>query len=137
MGRAGAAKTHHRVGARVLAFFHQVHACGPGHGLDHHLMDAPGRFFHAELERFGDRIGYGVARGLHVQRHAPAQEEARVVVTEHQVGIGHGGLCSAHAVTGRARVGTGRVGSDLEQAHFVDAGNGTATGADFYHLDHG
>ena len=73
----------------------------------------------------------------HVQRHGAAQEEAGVVVAEHQIGVGHGGLLAAAAVAGRAGCGAGGVRADAQQPHGVDRGDRAAAGADLDHVDRG
>ena len=76
-------------------------------------------------------------RGLEVERHAAAEEEAGIVVAEHEIGVGHRRLRAAHAVAGRTGVGARRMRADLEQADLVDRRDRAAAGADLDHVDDG
>jgi hypothetical protein len=131
--RAGAAEAHHGVAARVLAAFDHVDARRIRHAFHDDLVDAPGRLFDGQAQRTGDG-GDGGAGRLCIQRHGAAQEEARIVIAEHQIGIGHGGKGAAAAVAGRAGGGTGGMRPDAQQADRVDGGDGAAAGADLDHV---
>ena len=87
-----------------------------------------------EAERLGDRR-HRALRRVEIERHAAAEEEARIVVAEHEIGVGHGRLRAAHAVAGRARIGARRMRPDLQQADLVDRRDRAAAGADLDHVD--
>ena len=132
----GTAEADHGVMARVLALLDEMDAGGGTHALDHDLVDAPGGFLDRKAEWRGHRRD-GLACRLEVERHAAAEEEAGVVIAEHQIGVGHGRLHAAHAIAGRARIGAGRMRADLEQADLVDRGDRAAARADLDHVDDG
>jgi hypothetical protein len=67
-----------------------------------------------EAERRSNRRD-GLARRLEIKRHAPAQEEAGIVIAEHEIGVGHGRLGAAHAVAGRTGIGAAECGPTLSR----------------------
>jgi hypothetical protein len=59
-------------------------------------------------------------RGVAIQCHAAAEEEAGIVVAEQQVGVGHRGFDATARVAGRSRIGARRMRADAQQPHLVD-----------------
>ena len=136
MHRPGAAEREERELRDVLAALDRVDARRRRHVLVDHLVDAPGRAHAVEAERPADPRLDRARRGLAVEAHLAAEEERRIEIAEHQIGIGHGRLVAALAVAGRPRIGAGAVRPDLEQPERVDPGDAAAAGADLDHLDH-
>ena len=84
-----------------------VHARGAGHALVDELVDAPGRLARRSCPsgsamRVCDRR---VARPRRSSCMPAAEEERRVEVAEHQVGVGDGRLGAAAAVAGGPGIG--------------------------------
>ena len=67
----------------------------------------------------------------------PPAKRVDVDLADGDVGVGDGRLGAAAAVAGRARLGAGAVGPDLDALQGVDAGDRAAAGADLHHLDDG
>ena len=136
MCRAGATKTHHRIVARVFAFFNQVNPCRCGHALHHHFVDPQRRLLHRQAQGVG-HAGNSPLRRRQIQLHSPTQKETGVVITQHQIGVGHGWLDATLAITGRTRRRTCRARANFEQTHLVYGRDGAATRANFNHLNDG
>ncbi len=100
-------------------------------------MNPARRADHVEPERARHVLIDGPPRRLAVEGHAPAEEELGVEIAEQQVGVGHGREPAPEVVAGGPGVRAGAVGSNLEQAQSVHAGDGAAPGADLDHLDDG
>ena len=135
MGRACAAEADHGVAARILALLHDMDARGGGHALGDRAMDAGGRLERGQSELRADG-GEGAFGRIAVERHAAAEEEARIVIAEHQIGVGHGRLAAAAAIAGRARIGARRMRADAQKPDLVDRRDRAAAGADLDHVDH-
>ena len=101
-------------------------------GLDHGLAgegeDRRGGLLHRLAQRLRQRRD-GTAGGIHVERHAPAEEGVGVDVAEHHGGIGHGRRIAAPGVAGGAGVGAGALRPDAEQPARIDPGDGAAARA--------
>ena len=134
--RSRSAHRHHRVAARVAPLLHDVHAGRASHVLAHQVVDAPGRLRDREPEARGEPRHRGL-RGGGVERHPPAEEVAGVEIAEQQVRVGHRRPGAALTVAGGSGLGAGAVGSDLQQAEVVHAGDRSAARADLHHVDHG
>ena len=112
--RAGAAVGDEREVARVVAALDGDEPQRARHVLVHDREDPLGRLLdRGEAHRVGDRLDRR-ARRLDVERHLAA-EQLRREVTEHDVGVGHGGQLAALAVGGRTGVGARRLGPDAER----------------------
>ena len=79
------------------------------------LVDAPGGAHQVQAERPADARLDRRAPPRAVEPHRAAEEEVRIEVAEHQVGVGHGRLGAALAVAGRPGLGAGAVRPDLER----------------------
>ena len=132
--RPRAAHRHHRVPARIAALLDDVHAGGAGHVLAHEVVDAPGRLGDRESEVRGEP-GHRGFRGGGVEGHPATQEITRIEKAEEQVRVGHRGLDPALSVAGGAGLGTRALGTDLEQAQFVDPCDRSAPCPDLHHVD--
>ena len=78
-----------------------------------HLVDAPGGPRRARPSGSRRPARSAASRRRDVERHAAAEEEAGIVVAEHQVGVGDRRLRAAPAVAGRAGIGAGGMRADL------------------------
>src|SRR4030095_1317276 len=134
--RSGAAEREERVTPQILAALDAMHAGRSGHVLVDHAGDAPGGPGTAEAHRTGHALLDHATGRLHVEPHAPTQEEARVEVAQQEIGVGDGRPTSAGAVRGGPGVGARAVGPDLEQPHAIHARDGAAPGADLDQLHH-
>ena len=70
-----------------------------------------------------------------VERHVAAEERVGVEQAEHDVGVGDGRFGAAAPVRGGAGLGAGRLGTDLQQAELIGAGERAAAGADLDEVD--
>ena len=134
MRRARAAEGHHGVAPRVTPLLDQVHARRTGHRLADHGVDAPGGLDRRQPEPRTEPRQCRLRR-IAVERHRPAEEEARIVVAQQQVRIGDGRVRPAAPVARGPRIGTRRMRADLDQPRLVHAGDGPAPGADLDHVD--
>ena len=73
----------------------------------------------------------GAFGGGYVERHAPAEEVARVQITKNQVGVRHSRVGAASAVTDWPRLRARGIRADFEQPEAVDAGDAATTRPDF------
>ena len=121
--RAGAAERQHGDAAQVVALLDRVHARRGGHVLVDELVDAGGGVADRQAELSATDRRAAASAG-EVERHVAAEEVSGVEQPEHQVGVGDGGLGAAAAVAGRAGVGAGRLGADLQQTEVVDRAPG-------------
>ena len=135
--RAGPAEGHHGGVPVIEAALRCMHAKRPGHVLVDDLVDAEGRPGHVQFQRRGDVRVDGVSCRIHVEAHAPAQEEVRVQVSQHQVGVRERGRAASTPVARRAGVGTGAVWAHADGAAGIDAGDAAAARADLDHVDDG
>ena len=83
----------------------------------------------SDAEPFGDRV-HRAGRGLFVEPLPAPEETLRVEVSEHEVGVGHGGRGSAPTVTGRPGIGAGAPRAHVQHPARVDVGNRASPGAD-------
>ena len=134
MHRAGAPECHQAETAGIGTPFRDMN---PG-GRNHVLVDDPEN----PVGGFGDGQTHPVGQPGHrrfgrspIQNHAPAEEETGVQIAQQQIGIRHGRGIPAHTVAGRARIGTGGIGTHLEQSKFVDPGHGSAAGSNLDQFD--
>ena len=135
MQRAGAAERHQRIVARIAAALGRDELDG-AHDIGVGKLQGRGRrLLDAESEAGGDGLE-GAARGLAVERHATPQEGAGADGTDHDVGIGRGGLDAAFAVAGRAGIGTGALRADAQHAAVVDPGDRAAARTDRDDVEH-
>ncbi len=81
------------------------------------------------LSRDGEPV-QRLRRRRRIELRAAAEEMRRIEIAEHQVGVGHGGLATAAAVTGGARHGAGALRADMQDAAGVDPGDRAAAGAE-------
>ena len=101
-----------------------------------HQPDHAGcRVLDRQAERLRDGFLDGLAASVAVDRHRAVGIRPGLQPTEHELGIGDGGIAPAQPVAGRARPGAGALGADMQQARRVDAGDGAAAGADRMDLD--
>ena len=137
MNGAGAAEGEERIGAQVLAALDAVHARGGGHVLVDHAVYAPGGLRRGQPHRARHLLLDGATGRLHVEAHAPAQEEAGIEIPEEQIRVGHRRHLAARGIAGRPGIRARAVGADLEQTHAIHARQGAAPRADLDHLDAG
>ena len=111
--RAGAAESHQRIVARIVAALHRDHPDGFRHIGGHDRDDALRRLHHPEAELLREaadrRLGQVVAH-----RHAAAEQVARIERLQHDIGVGDGGLGIALAVADRTRIGAGAARADFQ-----------------------
>ena len=111
-----------------------LHRVGHRGGGD--AQDSVGGLDRAHAERIADLAFERALGGGDVELHLAAQKALGAEPAEHQIGIGHGRLGAAEAVTG----GTGRsaraLRAEAERA-VVDAGDRAATGRDLENVHHG
>ena len=88
-----------------------------------------------EIELFADLRGDRLLGSGGIERHLAAGKSLRIDAAERHVGVGDGRLAAAAAVAHWARLGAGACRADHDAAEPVDAGDGTAAGADLDHLD--
>ena len=86
------------------------------------------------LERAGKRLQRRLGL-VAMQRDGAARKARGIEAAEGGVGIGHGGLGAAAAIARRAGYATGRIGTDLNAAQRIHAGDRAAAGADLDQLD--
>ena len=113
--RAGASERQHGDPSQVDPLFDGVHACRCGHVLVHDLVDAGGRLHHIETQGAADG-GDGALGGVTVEGHVAPEEPSGVEDTQHDVGVGHGGVRATAAVGRRAGLGARRLRADFEPA---------------------
>ena len=113
-----------------------MHARRRRHALDDDLVDAERRVLDRRGRAASATVSMRTPRRRDVELHAPAEEEAGIVVAEHEVGVGDRRLGAAEAVAGGPGIGAGRVRADLQQADLVDGRDRAAAGADLDHVDH-
>ena len=134
MGGSGAAQRHHGVAPGVVALLDDMDPRRACHVLAHDLIDSPRRLHRRQAQGFADSADRH-RRGRSVQRHPAAQEEVRIEIAEHEIGVGNRRLRSPVSITGRTRVGAGAAGTHLQEAQVIDARDRPATGTDFDHVD--
>src|ERR1051325_4214818 len=104
MHRPGAAECVHRHTARIFAALAEMSTRGVGHVLVDDLMNAPGDLLCAHVNARAD-AGERAARAVEIQTHLAAEKILWIEITKHQIGIGHGWLRTALAITNRSRIG--------------------------------
>ena len=133
--RSRAAEGDHRAPAHHLAPLDRVYARGIGHAFVDDLADGEGgkRALHAH--RFSDRGIYRGRRLLRLEPDLAAREPRRVDTLHDDVGIRHGWVLAATAVTGGSRFGAGTVRPHRDTVEAINTRDRTAARADLHHLD--
>ena len=129
MDRSSTTEGQDRHASQINPTFHAVHAGRCGHILVHYLVDTGCRLDgrHLQALRHPRRRLFGQRS---IERHSSTEERIGVEQAQEQVGVGNGRSGSSLPVAGRARLGTSRLGSDLQQAKLVNTGEAPATGTD-------
>ena len=135
MQAAGAAEGEQGELAGVLAALHRDHPQRPGHGRLGHLQHALGQPLRRQSGAGGERFHRRPA-GRHVEGHAAAEEAIGEEPAEIEVGVGDGHLAPAATIADRTGIGPGALRADAQRAAGVEAGDGTAAGADGVQVDH-
>ena len=84
------------------------------------------------LRQLADRL----LREILVDRHAAAEQIARVERLQHDIGVGDGRLGIAFAVADRTGIGAGAARTHLQEPATVDIGNRAAAGTDGMNVEH-
>ena len=135
--RSRAAEGIQRVGAQVLAALDAVNSCGRSHVLVDDPMYVPGGSRQVGAHGRPDPVRDRPPRRVHVEPHSAPQEEVRIEIAQHEIGIGDRRLAATQAVAGGARVGPRAVGPDLQEAHAIEPSDGAAARPDLDQLDDG
>ena len=114
MHRAGSSEGGNGNDIRITPFFRYVGFGRRRHGLIDQVMDAECRPHRRRAKWLGDFFLKGSFRSCLVQRHGAAQKIIGIQITQHQIGIGHGGVFTAATVAGWTRICSGTFGADLQ-----------------------
>ena len=134
--RRGAAEGDQRTIGRVLAVLDRVYARGTRHRLVDDLGDAGRGALGIGLQRAGQRLQRRLGL-VAVKRYGAAREAPGIEASQRGVSVGDGGLGAAATVAGGAGHAAGRIGTDLDAAERVEAGDRAAAGADLDQFDDG
>ena len=137
MQRACASERHHGEVARVMAAADGDGLHGERHFGDRDADDSMGGRLHAHAEGFRDFLLNRRSRRLHVERHFATQETVGRKPAQHEIGVSDGRLGSALSVADRTGMAARAAWADLQATHFVDPGDGAATGANLDNIDNG
>ena len=135
MQRPGPAKPAQGKVARVDALLHGPRPDRVGHiGIEHRERAFGGLIGGAA--QCGGQFADDACRGIHVQRHLPAQKVVRHQTTKNQIGICHRRQVAPPSISGRAGIGARTFGADTEGVPTVQIGDGPAPSPDGVNVDH-
>src|SRR5262249_17347744 len=111
------------------------HARRIRHVLVDHFADTERSMFGSEAKFDSDPLGDGVLGSIGIEPHLAAGEGRRVDTSEYEIGIGHGRLAAAAAVTDWPRFRAGALRADINAPKRVDRSDRSAAGPDLDHFD--
>ena len=107
-----------------------------GHGRGYDVQHAVCGFLNGKVQGFRHVCYQRLVRPFRMQPGPPAQEIPRIEVPQDQVRVGHRGPVASLPVTGRARIGPGALGSDVQGASVIHPGNAAAARSQRMEIDH-
>ena len=134
MERPRATEGEERQPAIVDAAIGRMRARRIGHRLGDDAVDAARRLDGGDAEFGAETAERRLGRG-EVELHLAAEEVVGVDQPEQEIGVGDRRRRPAASVAGRARVRSGAVRPDLEEAEIVDPRDRTAARADLDQID--
>ncbi|MNX74800.1 hypothetical protein D3C86_1062520 [compost metagenome] len=135
--RRRAAKGDQRVFLGRLAQFRRMHARGIGHVLGHDIDDGLRGLRGIEAGGLRQMRLNGALGQRRIEADLAYGEALGRYGADQGVRVGHRGQFTAVTVSRRTGQRARAVRPDLHDAQMVDAGDGSTSGADFHHLDHG
>ena len=134
--RAGTAGGDQREVARVVAAAYRVDLDVLRHAELLDLQGAEGGLLRRHVDLTRELLDHRLGE-LGLEREATANESALgTQAAEEDLGVGRRGVRTTAVVTGGARIGTGRLRTDAEDATLVDVRDRAATGTDGVDVDH-
>ncbi|MBA7632396.1 hypothetical protein ES703_39942 [subsurface metagenome] len=132
VGRPGTAESKQDEIAGLVAPEERLLGNGITHISIYYFLNQQRGLFYLKPEGAGNLFPYGRYRLSFIQPHASAMIVVRVDITQHDVGIGNGGLGPPEVIRGRPRYGPGTLRPDLQSITHdgVQPGDGASTGSD-------